>query len=171
MEADIATSVLWIILPLCSDLSSIIRMLHYRFQKNIPDLVEAHASTILPSADDNFFLPRNAWTDDLQENTSLQISQKQLSDINVEFELLNPHPFIIDLAKETDNLHLPTISKELMERFRIIAESLTCPLNPEIQEQVFYHLNKLKQFDALKVFILLIVANGNPCSWTIFIFP
>jgi hypothetical protein len=98
MDSQAGTSVLWILLPFYADPSSTIRMLFSRFQKNIPDLVESHCAAVLPHADDNIFIPRSSWTDDLQENTTLQVSQKHLVDINVEFETLNLNLFVIDLV-------------------------------------------------------------------------
>lgn len=98
MDSVAGTSVLWILLPLYGDPNPIIRMLFSRFQKNIPDLIESHCNMVIPHTDDNIYLPRSSWTDNLQENTILSVSQKHLSDINIEFESLNMHPFIFDLV-------------------------------------------------------------------------
>lgn len=42
-----------------------------------------------------------------------------------------------------------------MERYRLIAETLTCPISPEFQEQVIYHMHELKSYSLIEPFIIL----------------
>ena len=95
MDASYGTAIVWIALPLYADPCPTIRSIFARFQKNIPDLIDAYCQITLPHADDNFVLPTCSWSEDLVDNATLSVSQKFLNDINMEIDALIMHPFKI----------------------------------------------------------------------------
>ncbi|KAI8904746.1 armadillo-type protein [Gorgonomyces haynaldii] len=158
MDAVFGTAVLWVLLPLFADPNPYVRAIFCRFQQNIPDLIESHCATIIPHVEDNFVLPAASWSDTLTDSATLQVSQKFLNDLNVEFSSLNLHPFSLELSSQDDGFHLPRISPKLLQRMRSVSETLSLNLPAEIQSQVLYHLHSLEVYKPLQPAVILSVS-------------
>ena len=92
------------------------------------------------------------WEEILTENPSALVQQKALLDVTFSIDELIP-PQQNDIPIEDDGFHLPTISENLLNRFKHIVASMTEPLQMNSLNLVLYQLEQYADNSLLVVWL------------------
>ncbi|KAI8922787.1 armadillo-type protein [Entophlyctis helioformis] len=158
MEQQESSAIIWMLLPLYADPNKLVRLLFARFLRNLPNMVESRCQGLVPHNDDMAILPLTSWEEILTDTATINIVNKNLQDIMLDIDALNPHPFSVDLPAEDDGFHLPTVSEKLMARYKVLAQATTSAVPPAIQSEVVYFLQEMQKQSLLRANSILVLS-------------
>ncbi|TPX59062.1 hypothetical protein PhCBS80983_g02729 [Powellomyces hirtus] len=148
----------WALLPLYADPSESVRLIFSRYLRRIPSKLEALIKSLPPHPDDSLVLPTVSWEDLLGDNASLTVSVKNINDILLDLDSLNPVTDPDTLPAEDDGFCLPLISNKLMARFKELAKAIAGSVPPANISEVLYHLQQLQLHPQMQAHSLLVIS-------------